>query len=267
MSLGWLVSLLLVTVGRGGISMAGATGAGLVPRNAGVAPRYTVDASLLRSPGRARVTACYSILQSLPPRCGNGVPVRGVDIIHAPGAHIYPDGTVTSAALRLVGSWDGSTLTVTTPPATTQPPPTGPATPPGPGCGVPSGGSSRQQQVSAAFAYADTQPDYANGYHDQTRHLVTLFFTGHLDRHRREARRVYSGPLCVGHGRYRARELVALQRQLLDDRVLRPALLGSSQVADRVCVTVAVATPAITSHVASRYGQAVKVAGWLQPVR
>jgi hypothetical protein len=44
------------------------------------------------------------------------VVVRGIDIRHAPGAHLFAGGTVTVPTVRLVGVWDGVALTLTEPP-------------------------------------------------------------------------------------------------------------------------------------------------------
>lgn len=97
-----------------------ATGCGAVVF-AHPAHRYTITTSLLSVKG-GPVRACHLIELSLPPAGCSGVLVKGVDIRRVPGAHAYPNGTVETPALRLVGRWDGQALTLTEPPVSAKPP-------------------------------------------------------------------------------------------------------------------------------------------------
>lgn len=89
-------------------------------------PRYTVTAPLL-SVGGGPVRACRFMTLSLPPAGCGGVEVRGVDIREIPQALTYPNGTIQTPQVRLVGTWAGSVLTVMAPPRLASPEPTVPA--------------------------------------------------------------------------------------------------------------------------------------------
>lgn len=86
-------------------------------------PRYAVTAGVMAQ-GRL-VRACHGSLLSLPsPMCG-GVDVRGLDPRSIPGGRVQSNGILLTPAVRLVGTWDGHSLTLTEPPiraASTRPP-------------------------------------------------------------------------------------------------------------------------------------------------
>lgn len=83
---------------------------------------YEVSAPALSVTG-GPVYACFAILESWPPTGCGGVVVRGLDIERVAGVQRYPDGTLATPSLHLVGSWDGRVLTLTEPPRPATPTP------------------------------------------------------------------------------------------------------------------------------------------------
>lgn len=76
---------------------------------------YTVTAQLL-SVGGGPVYACRILQWSLPPTGCSGVEVSGVDIPTVSGATRYPNGTVVTPTVKLVGKWQPPLLVLTEPP-------------------------------------------------------------------------------------------------------------------------------------------------------
>jgi hypothetical protein len=60
--------------------------------------------------------ACSLVLASNPPKGCQGILIEGIKIAEAPGAEIFPDGTVYVPLVRLVGTWEGLGLKLTEPP-------------------------------------------------------------------------------------------------------------------------------------------------------
>src|SRR6266446_5713063 len=72
---------------------------------------YTVIGTLLSVRGET-AQVCAVETYSLPPTCGGGVTIYGVDVRTAPGARVFSNGTVDTGLVRVVGSWDGQALTL-----------------------------------------------------------------------------------------------------------------------------------------------------------
>jgi hypothetical protein len=75
---------------------------------------YTVIGTLLSVRGET-AQVCAAEIFTLPPTCGGGVTIYGVDIRTAPGAHVFSNGTVDTGLFRVVGTWDGQALTLVGP--------------------------------------------------------------------------------------------------------------------------------------------------------
>ena len=75
---------------------------------------YTVIGTLLSVRGET-AQVCSAEIFTLPPTCGGGVTIYGVDIRTAPGAHVFSNGTVDTGLVRVVGTWDGQALTLVGP--------------------------------------------------------------------------------------------------------------------------------------------------------
>src|SRR6266478_1844749 len=72
---------------------------------------YTVVGRLLSLRGET-AQVCAVETYSLPPTCGGGVTIYGVDVRTAPGARVFSNGTVDTGLVRVVGTWDGQALTL-----------------------------------------------------------------------------------------------------------------------------------------------------------
>ena len=75
------------------------------------ATRYEVTAELLLA-SDGQVFACYAYLQSSQSDGCGGIEVRGVDFRQISGMEDFPSGGQGSPPLRLVGTWDGTALTL-----------------------------------------------------------------------------------------------------------------------------------------------------------
>jgi len=83
------------------------------------ATRYQVTAPLQLATG-GKVFACYAFLLSYPAEGCGGILVRGVDFSQVPNVGGYGGGAVVSPPMRLVGTWDGTALTLTESPQPAQ---------------------------------------------------------------------------------------------------------------------------------------------------
>jgi hypothetical protein len=83
------------------------------------ATRYEVTAPLQLATG-GKVFACYAFLLSYPAEGCGGILVRGVDFSQVPNVGGYGGGAVVSPPMRLVGTWDGTALTLTESPQPAQ---------------------------------------------------------------------------------------------------------------------------------------------------
>ncbi len=75
---------------------------------------YIVIGTLMSVRGET-AKVCAAEIFTLPPTCGGGVTIHGLDIRTAPGAHVFSNGTVNTGLVRVVGTWDGQALTVVEP--------------------------------------------------------------------------------------------------------------------------------------------------------
>lgn len=190
-------------------------GADRRPRVAAEGPRsWTGTATLLQLADK-KLTLCGGVtLTSLPPAGCGGAEVQGLDPMSIEGAEKYPNGTITTPSVRLVGTWQDRVLTVTQPPVLAereQGPDDGV---PGPGCAEPDGGWPFDRVDQAGWSrvqeYASRQPDAGVARVDQSQRIFTVPFTGDLDRHRAAVAELYDGPLCVEQVRYSTKELAAV---------------------------------------------------------
>jgi hypothetical protein len=118
---GFVAALIAVAVvsgllySRGALSLQGPPTSGVPATGA----RYTVTASLLAVRGQP-VYACWFIEDSLPPAGCAGAEVRNVNVAAVPGAVTFQNGTVQTPVVKLVGVWNGKTLTLTELPQSTR---------------------------------------------------------------------------------------------------------------------------------------------------
>lgn len=236
--------------------------------------QWTGTATLLQTPGGDLTLCGGMILTSLPPAGCGGAAVRGLDPMTVAGAERYPNGTITTPSVRLVGTWDGSALTVTQPYELAEP--TGPPPPadiPGPTCPEPEGGwpFDRVDRVGwdLVHQYASTQPDAGTPRVDPSQRILTVPFTGDLDRHRAEITELYDGPVCVEPVERSSREMHALFEQVkadLGERGLQ--MLHGSPGAGQgyVEVFLVAVTPEEKTELEKQYDGLLRVDSFLQPL-
>lgn len=175
----------------------------------------TGTATLLQT-SDGRLTLCGGVMPlSLPPAGCGGALVRDLDPLTVAGAERFPNGTVTTPSVRIVGSWDGEALTPTRPVELAEPPvPEPPPATPGPRCPEPDDGWPFDRVDQAGWErvmqYAAAQPDGGTPRVDDSQRILTVPFTGDLERHRAALAELYDGPLCVEHVERSDRELQAV---------------------------------------------------------
>lgn len=259
---------------------------------AGEDPRavYAVTATVLEDDAHGP-HLCDTVQDSYPPQC-SGHEIVGWDWAEVDD-ETSANGT-TWGSYRVVGTWDGTRLTLTEPPG----PPVHDdedgggfdvdfATP----CPAPDGG---WQVVDPATTSLDAQdqlgamiqahPDAAGLWVDQsinpaltdgvldpgdervandpTLLVVNIRTTGDVDAMTAEARAIWGGALCVTTVEHRMSELQAIQAQLTPPEVMRSLIDVVGNVVD---VLVPVADDATVAELTERFGTAVRVEGWLQP--
>jgi hypothetical protein len=122
----------------------------------------------------------------------------------------------------------------------------------------------------AALAYATKQPDYAAAWVDPSSDPSVLNprFTSDLERHEREVRNMWGGPLCITPALHTDEELSAIRDEVATD--LRPTQMTSPEpdlVGGVIQVSVWVDDARTQQRFDTRYGAGVVVlTGFLQLV-
>ena len=248
--LGFVAGMALVAVSCGAGSVADPTSTTVVsPTTTGpvatttsppgtpeapVPGRYFVEGTLLDKEG-VGPQLCSFVNTSLPPQC-RGLPVIGVDWDEVPGSERA--GDTTWAHVRVVGTFDGTALTLTgtpTEPLGEEPPFdrtdfTSPCPEPDDGWVIRDPAIVDDLDWNRARVYAEAQPDFAglwvdqllepgereNEEHDATTFVANVSFTGNLDEHRAALEKIYGGPLCISRGVRPLAELRAVQDTVFD---------------------------------------------------
>lgn len=207
---------------------------------------FTATATVLEDGDHGPQLCLGAVATSDPPQCGGpDIPNWDWDAVE----HTSRAGT-TYGSYTVVGTYDGSTFTLTEPARPAEPVPEGEAdvaeprfpTP----CEEPEGGwavvdetTATSEAMQEALEYASAQPDYAGSWVDQsinpalgenadpeqleqhandpTRLVLNLRFTGDVDRHERELREIWGGALCVSLAEHTEDELLQIQRELHED--------------------------------------------------
>lgn len=103
------------------LSACSGSAASVPPAPEPTAPRsepggYTVTAILAVYPD-GTVKACQTVLLSLPGQCGSSVPISGLGNTRLPFDHVaLPRGAYFTPAMKLIGTWTGTSLALTVPP-------------------------------------------------------------------------------------------------------------------------------------------------------
>jgi hypothetical protein len=177
---------------------------------------------------------------------------------------------------HVVGSYDGTSFTLTEPPVTPEPyvgPPdeiVAPCQEPSGGWPVPDPSTAGDADFRRAINVAEREPDFAGAWIDGTPTVLTLAFTGNLEHHEAEVRREWGGPLCLWEFDRSFDELRKIQRDLESTaQELRLTLLSSGIAVYRnqVDMDVVLADDEARRELERRYGPgAVAVTSALTPV-
>ena len=103
------IAVLVIARGAGHASYGGPVGG----------TRYTVTTSLMAAKG-GPLNACFAMPLPLPPIGCGGVEVTNVDVAAILGTTTYPNGTLGTPVVKLVGTWDGRVLRLSEPPQATK---------------------------------------------------------------------------------------------------------------------------------------------------
>jgi hypothetical protein len=201
--------------------------------------------------------ACLGgVADSLPPQCGDGVPLAGWDWTTVEGAY-ETSGNVRWGVYMLTGTFDGTTLTVTNtldPDQAPRPEPESPFVTP---CREPAGGwvvldqersgerSLRElqqvakrrgdfallwvdQSVNPAYEQMTADPglEVELQMNDPRKEIINVQVTGDPVEAEQEFRTVWGGMLCVTQVEHTEKELLAIQQETTD----LPGFQGSSGI-------------------------------------
>jgi hypothetical protein len=270
------------------------TGPAATPTNS-ADQRYQVDATVLANAGHGP-QACQSVLDSLPPQCG-GLPLHGFAWSQLPPTAVHRAGPVTWAGgVHLVGTFDGTTLSLTRPASLAPAHEVGsgergaassfetPCAPPAGGWRIVDPTKVGLDDWNALDAYVTGQPDYSTSWIDASSHVqgatgqpagnvFTAAFTGDAATHHRAMAAMWGGAVCVVTRPHSQADLVRVQAQIFSAAARRAgvkALSGGTTVSHGravLTVTVLVATPQVEAWIRRRAGTVpVHIDGWLAPV-
>ncbi|MFI7468804.1 hypothetical protein [Nonomuraea sp. NPDC049646] len=251
------------------------------------ATRYAASLTVLEGGGHGP-QLCSMVAESMPPQCG-GPDVIGWDWSRV--AHESANG-VRWGRYRVVGTWDGSRLTLTAPPGAPEQSSRPDRTPPSTPCSAPAGGWSpvepakaTRQALENALRRAREAEDFAGAWIDQNysgpppttvadfeargddprRLILDVTFTGDPARRERWLREVWGGALCVGRARHTYDQLRSIQGEL--EREAGFVSVAVDESANRVTAGVWVAGDDLRDRLDERYGeQTVAAEAILRPV-
>ena len=253
---------------------ASATSPGLVSFD-GEPVRVRARGTLIAERGVARI--CAGVLTSLPPQCGGGVVLAGLDATSVPGVETRNQTTWSEGEVLVVGTYDGSRLHVeqATPVPPRTPPPAPVYTPP---CDEPPGGwtGGREEEIDRVMApvtaYAQEHPEtYAGVWWDGETGVPTVRFTGDLDAHRRALEAAMETDVCVIGARFTEREMGAVQTSLTQrlaagpGKPMRMLSSGPDFVRNQVDLNVVALDDVVREEVARHPAGSVRVTTFLEP--
>lgn len=247
------------------------------------APRYTATGTVLEDADHGPLF-CRIVNASMPPQCG-GTDLVGWDWSSV--KHEARDG-VKWGEYTVLGTWDGTRITLTEPPKAPQPDESDEPASTTP-CPTPEGGwkpvdpaKATEKALQAAMEIARKSPQYAGTWvdrnhlgdgpikesegNDPTKLVLNVRFTGDLEGHEQQVRKVWGGALCVSPAKHTEAELYDIQRKVSKE-VPEMQNSGVNTFENRVSVTVLVATEGLQQDLDSRYGPGtVRVRGVFEPV-
>ena len=239
-----VVAALTVAGGCGEDTTTGASSAGTPDSSDN---RYTGTTTVLESPAHGPQLCLGGTLDSYPPQCG-GPDVEGFDWNDVQGEE-SANGT-TWGTYTFIGTWDGSALTLTEPPAPAKRETVRDVRFPTP-CPEPDGGwrvvdasKTSPAAMDAAMTYARSQPSIGGVWIDQSINpafrkdppdesamndpsflVINLSFTDDLARQEAAVREIWGGALCVSKAARSAAELGKIRAEV---EAAVPGFLGSS---------------------------------------
>jgi hypothetical protein len=241
--------------------------------------RFRFVGTVLESPEHGP-QLCSFVATSLPPQCS------GPDVVDWTWQGLEAESVngTTWGSYVVVGTWDGARLHRSEPARADDgktghqepsdaPDFTSPCPPPEGGWRPVDPDRTTQERFEQVSTLAQAEPDFAGFWIDQppdanndpTRLVVNVRFTGDLERHERELRKVWGGALCVSPAERTQAELNRVQAGLSE----LPGLAGSGQdvVAGVVDARVFVATEGQQRELDERFGAGVvRLTGLLQPI-
>lgn len=291
------VALLLVTALSAACGDPGSSGPATAPAASGEDDLYEGTGMVMET-GRFGPELCLgAIAESYPPQC-RGIPLEGWSWDGVDGEESAA-GT-TWGEFHVVGAYDGRTFTVA---EASLPEDPGPPEAPeqdrfAPACAEPPGGwrapdpeRATPERMGRVAAAAGDEPDYAAAWvsyphkdptkadpedmdrEDMGPHDVVLnvAFTGDVERHERELRAIWGGPLCVVERGHLFRDLKAVQRELGEvaesDLGLQVLWSDIDEVGGKVLLGVVTIDEAGRQELDRRYGEGVvEVTAQLRPV-
>lgn len=217
--------------------------------------RHTGSGTVLQSPEHGP-HLCANVMDSLPPQC-SGVPLAGFDWAEVDD-EASANGT-TWGDYAVTGRWDGTTLTLTEPPRT-RVARTSDGSRIEAGCDDPEAGGTGgigQDDMERTISSARAEAEHAGAWIAGS--VLTLAFTGDVDRHEQRARTTWSGPLCVVK---HARTLAGLRRiqnelSALDASPLQVHYSSTLEFENVVEIGVVAVTEAQQRDLDERYGEGV----------
>ncbi len=224
------------------------------------------------------------VMESLPPQC-EGIPIARWDWTQVDGED--KAGGTTWGTFNLVGNYERDVFTVheAGPPESGEAEQSDPVDVP---CAEPPGGwtvadpdRASQEQVFVTQREVSREPDFAGlwiDYYNQPpggsteedpgNIILTVAFTGDLERHERELRELWGGPLCLTQHDHTLQELKEIQNGFPGDEFDLDVLWSDIDVVRGVVEIGVVAIDAETlKNIEERYGDsAVEVNAQLKPV-
>jgi hypothetical protein len=244
---------------------------------------YRASGTVLESPEHGP-QLCNMVQESLPPQCG-GIDLVGWDWAAADGEESV-NGT-TWGSYQVTGTWDGSRLTLTEPPAepvydssfmadfgTPCPEPPG-------GWQVIDPSLTNDDALNDAVIAANERDDFAGLWLDQpirgtiseatandpTNLVLNVRVTGDVAVAEADLRATWGGALCVTRAEHTEAELTAIQNEISRDAAaIRMSSSSVDSVTGTIEVMVVIDDGSLQATYDVRYGPGlVRVTSWLQP--
>lgn len=241
--------------------------------SAGRPDLYEATGTVLESHAHGPELCLGVVLDSLPPQCG-GIPLSGWDWEAVDGEERA--AKTVWGDYRVTGVYHGETFTVSEVGAPAPPEEQG-GDPVDTACAEPAGGwtavdpaRASQEHASRAAQVVRKEPDFGGVWVDSEEGsgiILNAAFTGSLERHERELRELWGGPVCLVERDVTYDELRGIQRALNTEPGLEILWSSTDETSGTVEVGVVVLDTATRSRLDDKYGEGVvEVHAQLRPV-